>query len=138
MSPEVLARKLERLGAFLADLRPHRDRPTEDIRSDPYEVERLLELLVQVAVDILAHQLAERGETPTSYRAVFERAGQKALIGEDLSRRLADAAGLRNVLVHLYEDIDYGIVAASVGKAIDDFGELLDALSASLDEADGR
>lgn len=138
MSPEVLARKLDRLRIFLTDLRPHRNRSAADVSKDPYEVERLLELLVQVSVDILAHQLAERGESPASYRAVFERAGHSGLIGEDLSIRLADAAGLRNVLVHLYEDIDYEIVAASIGKAIDDFGALLDVLSGSLGEADGR
>lgn len=134
MSPEVLARKLDRLRAFLSDLRPHRDRSAADVRQDPYEVERLLELLVQVSVDVLAHQLAERSVTPDSYRAVFEHAGQEGLIAQDLASRLADAAGLRNVLVHLYEEIDYEIVATSIGRAIDDFGELLEALLDRLDE----
>jgi hypothetical protein len=76
LSPEVLARRLSRLRAFLADLRPHRDRSAEDVRSDPYEVERLLELLVQVAVDILAHRLAEPRPAPT---ATSVRAMAKAL-----------------------------------------------------------
>ena len=47
-----------------------------------------------------------------------------------LAGRLADAAGLRNVLVHLYEDIDYEIVAASVERALEDFGEFSPCLQA--------
>ncbi len=136
MSPEVLARKLERLRAYLSDLVPHRGRSAAELREDPYEVERLLELLVQVSVDILAHELAERDETPTSYRETFERAGRRGLLPEDLAGRLADAAGLRNILVHLYEEIDYEIVAASIGSAVDDFGELLEVLQRRLEEQD--
>jgi uncharacterized protein YutE (UPF0331/DUF86 family) len=41
---------------------------------------------------------------------------------------------LKNVLVHLYEEIDYEIVATSIGRAIDDFAELLEALVDRLDE----
>ena len=64
MSPEVLARKLERLSVYLTHLEHHRDRSAADIRQDPYAVERLLELVVQVALDIVAHLLSERGVTP--------------------------------------------------------------------------
>jgi hypothetical protein len=43
---DVLARKLKRLKAYLADLEVHRGRGPEHIENDPYEVERLLELVV--------------------------------------------------------------------------------------------
>jgi uncharacterized protein YutE (UPF0331/DUF86 family) len=125
VSPDVLARKLERLSTYLADLDKHRGRTAVEIRDDPYEVERLLELLIQVAMDIIAHLLSEQGVTPSSYRAAFEEAGRRGLLPTELAARLADAAGLRNVLVHLYEDIDYEIVASSVGKATEDFSEFI-------------
>lgn len=133
MSPEVMARKLKRLDAYLAALEPHRGRSAAEIRTDPYEVERLLELLVQVAVDIVAHLLAEQGVTPATYREVFEEAGRHGLIPEDLAGRLADAAGMRNVLVHLYEEIDYEIVAASIDRAADDFREFFRIFQARLE-----
>ena len=50
--------------------------------------------------------------------------------------RLVNAAGLRNVLVHLYEEIDYEIVAASIGQALDDFEELFRELERRLREVD--
>lgn len=133
MTREVLARKLASLERYLEDLGPHRGREPDDVRRDPYEVERLLELVVQVAVDILTHELAERGVTPQSYRAAFLGAADADLLPEDLADRLADAAGLRNVLVHMYDDIDYEIVAASVNRALDDFGRFLDLHRKRLD-----
>ena len=48
------------------------------------------------------------------------------ILPEALAARLADAAGLRNILVHMYETIDYEIVAASLSPALEDFGDLLD------------
>lgn len=44
-------------------------------------------------------------------------------------RRLEDAAGMRNVLVHLYEEIDLEIPHASIGPALNDFAELVAALA---------
>lgn len=135
MSPDVLARKLERLRRYLDDLAAHRGRTAEEVAADPYAVERLLELVVQVAVDILSHQLVERGLTPESYRQTFEQSGAEGLVPGDLADRLSRAAGLRNVLVHLYEDIDYQIVAASIDAALADFGALLRKLEADLPNA---
>lgn len=136
MSPDVLARKLERFRRYLEDLSAHRGRTAADVAADPYALERLLELVVQVSVDILSHQLAERGVSPGSYRATFVLAGRHGLVDEELAGRLSRAAGLRNILVHLYEDIDYEIVAASIDAAVKDFGALLERLEEELPEAD--
>lgn len=135
MTREVLLRKLARLRTYLEDLRPHRGRSPGELADDPYEVERLLELLVQVAVDIVTHELAEGGVVPESYRIAFLEAGRAGLIPEELAASLADAAGLRNVLVHLYEDIDYEIVAESVARALADFTRFQEVYSARGAEA---
>jgi uncharacterized protein YutE (UPF0331/DUF86 family) len=97
-------------------------------------VERVLELLVQVAVDITAHLVVEQGASPASYRETFVEAGRKGLVPEGLAAKLAAAAGLRNILVHLYENIDYEIVANSIGSALGDFHELLQILEKRLDD----
>ena len=133
LSPEVLARKLERLALYLGALEGHRGRSAVEIRDDPYELERLLVLLVQVAVDIAAHLVVEQGAAPSSYREAFLEAGRQRLIPEALAAKIADAAGLRNILVHLYEEIDYEIVANSVPNALQDFREFLQAMEKRLD-----
>lgn len=136
MTRDVLARKLKRLRGYLDDLRPHRDRRADDIAADPYEVERLLELVVQVSVDILNHELAERGVIPDSYRDSFVAAGDRELLPPDLAESLSLSAGLRNVLVHAYEEIDYEIVASSISRALDDVGRFVEVFIARLDESD--
>lgn len=134
MTRDVLVRKLARLRGYLDDLRPHRGRSAGDIESDPYEVERLLELVVQVSVDILNHELAERGVLPESYRDSFLEAWKRGLLPADLAEDLALSAGLRNVLVHAYEEIDYEIVAASIDRALDDLSRFLDVYATRLDD----
>lgn len=134
MTREVLARKLASLRRYLADLTPHAGKSAERILEDRYEVERLLELLVQVAVDIVTHELWERGVVPDSYRGAFLAAAKEGLLPDGLASRLADAAGLRNILVHLYEEIDYEIVAASVEEALRDFAVFADLYAGRLDE----
>jgi uncharacterized protein YutE (UPF0331/DUF86 family) len=129
---DVLVRKLGRLQTYLGDLKRHAGKSAGEIRADPYEIERLLELLVQVSVDLVTHELAERGIVPETYRQAFLLGGEQGLLPDDLAEALADAAGLRNVLVHLYEDIDYEIVAASVGRAIQDFTRFLEIQTGRL------
>lgn len=134
MTRDVLLRKLSRLRTYLADLEPHAGKSAGDVAADAYEIERLLELLVQVSVDITTHELAELGIVPETYRKAFESAGHEGLLPPDLAASLADAAGLRNVLVHLYEDIDYEIVAASIGRALRDFSRFLDVYAERVNQ----
>lgn len=123
MTRDVLARKLARLEILLTDLRPHSGRGAADVEADPYEVERLLELLVQVAVDILGHDLAKAGVVPESYRKTFLEAGRHGILPADLAAALADAGGMRNILVHLYEEIDYAVVSSAIDRALADFAQ---------------
>lgn len=67
MFPDVLARKLAKLHVFLSDLRPYEGASISAVEADHYRVERLLQLLVEVATDILAHELANLGVVPASY-----------------------------------------------------------------------
>jgi hypothetical protein len=78
MTRDVLARKLRRLCSYLTHLAHHAGRSGDDIADDPFEVERLLELVVQVPVDILSHELAARGIVPESYRDTFVQADVRA------------------------------------------------------------
>lgn len=72
---------------------------------------------------------------PESYRDSFVRAGEQALIPSDLAESLALSAGLRNVLVHAYEEIDYEIVASTVSRALDDIGRFIEIFVTRLQES---
>lgn len=44
---------------------------------------------------------------------------------------------MRNILVHMYEDIDYAILHASIEPALDEFGILVTHLTPDTDELKG-
>jgi uncharacterized protein YutE (UPF0331/DUF86 family) len=130
MSPEVVRKKLLAMAAYLNDLTVYKDIPFDKFMEKHYEIERLLELLVMTASDIVFHLISSKGEPiPSSYKAAFLRAGEMGIISEKLSRSLALSAGLRNILVHEYEEIDYTLVHGSIPAAIRDFTAFLKELS---------
>ena len=130
MSPEVVRKKLVSMTAYLNDLLPYKDITFEKFTERHYEIERLLELLVMTASDIVFHLILSKEEpVPTSYKAAFLRAGEMGIISEELSKSLALSAGLRNILVHEYEEIDYTLVYKSIPVAVRDFASFIKELS---------
>lgn len=78
-------------------------------------VERFVQALVDLAVDINAHvAVSELDEAPVTARESFVAAARSGAIDESLASSLTPAAGLRNVLVHGYVEIDVGKVASAV------------------------
>lgn len=94
-----------------------------DIRT-ALAVERALTLLVELAFSVNGHVAAARlGRTPDTYAESFALAAEAGMIDTELATRLRPSAGLRNVLVHAYLDVDREIVVASVPLAITDYAE---------------
>jgi uncharacterized protein YutE (UPF0331/DUF86 family) len=105
-----------------------------DVRAEHYKLERLFELLVMAASDILFHDLADRGLSPSSYRDAFRLAGEQDMLPPDLASRLQEAAGMRNVIVHMYQEIDLTILRDSIAPALRDFGLFVALYEARLVE----
>lgn len=96
--------------------------------------ERLLQLLVEVASDINSDLLVEiYQDTPETYFDSFIKAGRNGIIDVDLSRQLAQSAGLRNRLVHQYEEIDHQIVFTSISDALQQFSLYIQQITHYLD-----
>ncbi|MCB8938636.1 MAG: DUF86 domain-containing protein [Ardenticatenaceae bacterium] len=125
MAPDVLLRKLSYLRQLLHDLTPYKDATFDEVEAEHYKLERLMELLVMAASDILHHLLAERGITAVSYKSAFQLAAKEGMLPAELSDRLQNAASMRNVLVHLYEEIDYEILHQSIPTALEDFAQFV-------------
>lgn len=134
MAPEVFLRKLTYLRQILADLAPFQGASLAQVEAEHYKLERILELLVMAASDILHHLLAERGITPSSYRETFKLAAEQNLVPADLAARLQDAASMRNVIVHLYEQINYTILRDSITPALEDFKQFVALFETELDD----
>lgn len=62
---------------------------------------------IQSAIDIANHLIAENKlRRPDSYREAFEILKDKGFIDQSLSETLSELAGFRNVLVHIYWNLD--------------------------------
>ena len=131
MAPNVLLRKLTYLRQLLADLAPYENTTLDQVLADHYKLERIFELLVVTATDILNHKLAERDLTPDTYRDSYKLAAEQGLLPLDLAERLQDAASMRNLLVHFYERVhlservDYTILRDSIAPALRDFSQFV-------------
>jgi uncharacterized protein YutE (UPF0331/DUF86 family) len=133
---DACQQKLVLLADLLADLERHGDPTGDELRADRdrrHVIERILTQLVDIAVGLnglLARALGHR--QPTGYRDSFELLGQIGVLPPDLARRLAPAAGMRNLLTHEYGSIDLDVVAAAVPLARRDFGEYVRTVRALL------
>ncbi len=98
-------------GAYMAD---------EALRA---ATERWLQLAEQIVIDIGAGLVSELSVPPPSdYGGIFKALAEAGALPPGLAERLGDAARQRNLLVHLYLDLDDRRVFASLVR-LDDLRE---------------
>jgi uncharacterized protein YutE (UPF0331/DUF86 family) len=137
----LVRRKLAIITRNLGDLGAVAGLGLSEYRADRFRLkgtERLLQELVEAAVDANLHLLRARGtQAPVDYHGSFVELGRAGIMPADLAERLAPAAGLRNRLVHEYDEIDDAIVLGAVRKAREEFVAYVAAVERFLG-AEGR
>lgn len=112
--------RLDRLLALLETVVAEGRQPYEDDLRTRLQAERALQLAIQICIDIGAHLIAEEGlDAPSDYRGVFRSLEAAQIVDAGLAARLGEAAGLRNLLVHGYADLDDSMVWQSLGRLDD-------------------
>jgi uncharacterized protein YutE (UPF0331/DUF86 family) len=105
---------LERYRALLAADHP-----------DPYRRRHLVQSAAQISIDLANHVIAADGHrVPRDYGDAFRVLGEVGVLDAELAQRMAALAGARNLIVHLYAEVDDERLA----RAVRDGG--LDDLSA--------
>lgn len=131
MSPAVIERKLAMLNKYHADLAAYVESGLPE--EDHYAIERLIQLCVEVMYDISAHWLAVQGFVqPDSYAEMFREAGHRGLLPESLAQSLANAAKMRNLIVHVYERIDWRRIREALPIILQDVAKFVGEVSARL------
>jgi uncharacterized protein YutE (UPF0331/DUF86 family) len=101
-------------------------------RSLQREVERALEVSIQACIDIGAHLVAVWGlGAADDYADVFERLSRDEELDRDLADRMKEAAGQRNMLVHVYIEIDHAVICDKLSEV----GDLRTFARWALDQA---
>lgn len=91
--------------------------------------ERLLQTGIEAMLDVGNHLIAAEGwQAPLEYRDVFLILGRcRAIPASDVERYVA-MVGLRNRLVHVYDDIDFRKIHAILRHHLDDFDRYIKSI----------
>jgi uncharacterized protein YutE (UPF0331/DUF86 family) len=85
-------------------------------------VERYLQLAIQAVLDICNHIVADdRLGMVEEYRDAVRLLGESGYLDPDLAKRLMPMAGLRNILVHDYLDVDREKLHTLLQNCLEDF-----------------
>lgn len=119
----VIRRKLIRLTEFTKELKPLTDYTYEQYLGNYFikrTGERLIQLIVENMVDINSIIISEKNlPPPKDYYSSFELLGSANVLPQDFAKNLAPCAGMRNRLVHEYDQIDDQIIFESIPKLLD-------------------
>ncbi|HEX6386469.1 MAG TPA: HepT-like ribonuclease domain-containing protein [Anaerolineae bacterium] len=97
--------------------------------------EHYLRLAIEATLDLSRHIIVKTGlGVPQEYREVGKILREQGVVPPELGRELELMAGMRNVLVHLYWDIDYTLLYQAITTKLDVFEETLKHLFRHLDE----
>ncbi len=122
---EFILLKMQGLKTFLDEIKPLVEITFIEYKKDyvkRHAVEKLIELIVELASDINRNVIeAQKGSPASNYYNTFTQLGELNVLPEALSLRLASTTGLRNRLVHRYEEIDHKIVYHSAVRLLPDY-----------------
>jgi uncharacterized protein YutE (UPF0331/DUF86 family) len=66
-----------------------------------------LQIAIQSCIDLGNHFISEKSlAKPETYKEIFDILKHNALIEDDIAEKMKELAGFRNVLVHMYLNID--------------------------------
>ena len=135
---EVFDRRLARLELLLGELRKMASVDAQVFLGDTglqAQVERWTHLAVESCLDLANHLIADRGwPTTGTYRGAFELLAQRGVIEPELARKMAGWAGLRNILVHMYLDIDHQRLLDIVRNNLGDLEEFACGVQRAADD----
>jgi uncharacterized protein YutE (UPF0331/DUF86 family) len=111
--------RIQRLEEMIERLDEVRSEGEEAYLADAQQraaTERWLQLAIQICIDLGTQVVTEQSaRPPADYADVFKILGEKSVIPPDLALRLGNAAKQRNLIVHIYMEIDDRAVFASLG-----------------------
>jgi len=105
-------------------------------------LERYLERIINRAIDINQHLIAELATKDTSppldYTETFLRLAALGIYPSDFSQRIAKSVGTRNILIHEYDGVDYSNIYSSIYDCLKDYHEYCNYILIFLEQYRNR
>lgn len=132
--PDVVDRRLADVRLAVQRLEELGELDAEQLDADwrlRATVERVITVLIEAAVKLNTHVATSvLSQAPADYRSSFADAARAGAIDAELADLLAPSAGLRNVLVHGYDEVDLQALAAGTGMAVSMFPRYVEQMAA--------
>jgi len=125
LSHSLIIKKLELIEEYRAQLMRFLEPPDAEILSSPEKylsIERVFQLLVDAMIDINQNIIREsKLEVPDDLQSTFYPLGENSVLPPEFARELAPIVGVRNRLVHQYEEIDKKLFLKNLRKYFSHF-----------------
>jgi uncharacterized protein YutE (UPF0331/DUF86 family) len=133
---EEINSKLEQLGEYVSILREYQSYSFEEIKNNYTlrgAVERYMEISLACMIDTCEMIISsEKLRRPDTYKEVILILGQHNILPKAFAEKLAPAASLRNLLVHMYAEIDIGKLYFHLQNDLDDLEQFAEYISQYL------
>jgi uncharacterized protein YutE (UPF0331/DUF86 family) len=138
MDREVIEQKLESLRRCVRRIEAKCPADAETLAAD-IDLQDIISLnlsrAVQISVDIGAHLIAGMEVAPPDTMGqTFDLLAQEGVLNKDLASSLKKAVGFRNIAVHNYESINWGMVHSIVKYHLADFSEFARVVAMRLEK----
>jgi len=134
---EILA-KLEMLKGYAEILRGYRSHTLEEVKANSTlrgAIERYLQVALECTFDVGEMIISLEGfRKPGTYKEVIEVLGEKGVLSREFVERFAPAAGFRNILVHMYAEINVEKVHRFLQENLEDFDDFAKQIARYLME----
>ncbi len=121
---ELVLLKLQDLDRYLTQLKKHQGVTADHLDSNldqAWIVQHGLQLSIQLVLDIGNHILAAAGNPAQDYSRIFDKLAQIDVIPAEFAESIKSMAGLRNILVHEYTEVDMEKLADLLNNRLGDF-----------------
>ncbi len=96
-------------------------------------LERYFQLVVDYAIDINHHFIKEGGYgIPDDLQGTFTVLGEHGVLPKDFAAKISASVGLRNRIVHQYEDVKPAIFVENLKKNLGDYDEYIKQILSHL------
>jgi uncharacterized protein YutE (UPF0331/DUF86 family) len=121
---EVIEERLAKIREIVTLLSQLQGLTGDELQTDPfrlYTVERGLQVAIECVLDIGTHVISAYGfRKPSEYAEVFDVLWENKVLPQEFAERIRPMAGLRNLLVHMYLDVNSHRLAEHLDR-LDDF-----------------
>jgi uncharacterized protein YutE (UPF0331/DUF86 family) len=132
---EGLLRHLRQYTAYLREITAQ-DR--QQFLTDPRSIgstRYYLQVAIESCINIANHIIAtERLRAPKDYKDSFLVLNEAGILPDDVTRTMRELAGLRNLLVHLYWDVDDQMLYEGICSELSDFETFVGYIVAYIDQ----